>query len=299
VRGSTVIGLGLIGGSVALALNARGWDRSEGVREKARRRGIDVAASLEDALAGAELVVVAVPTRETNDVLAYAAALAPEALLTDVASLKMPARDAAATLPETARYVGGHPMASGAVGGIEGARPDLFRGRPWLLVPTPRSDAGAVETLERRIRELGAEPMIVDAERHDRAMTWISHLPLAVAAALARVVYREAGSDAAHFAGPGLLDTTRLAETPRNLAVELCFADPARLAAAVEDVSRELADLAALLKGEHRAGFESFLHDAAQARADIAARKTPPPADPGDPGDPAGPVRPAVRRPAP
>jgi prephenate dehydrogenase len=161
-------------------------------------------------------------------------------------------------------------MATGPVAGVEGASASLFSGRPWLLVPTSRSDAAAMDALEGHVRTMGARPLVVGAERHDAAMTWVSHLPLAVAAALARVVCREVGADVASLAGPGLLDTTRLAGTPLPLALELCLSDPVRLAAAVEEVSRELADVAALLKREHRTGFESFLHDAAHARADIA-----------------------------
>jgi prephenate dehydrogenase len=264
-----VIGIGLIGGSAALAFRARAWDRDEDVRAKARGRGIDVAESLEHALDGAELVMAAVSTREAAGVLKWAAARAPRALFTDVASLKRPAAEIAAVLPAGVRYVAGHPMAGGPVPGVQGASATLFAGRPWLLVPTSRSDAASVETLAELVRTIGAIPTVVDAKRHDAVMAWISHLPIAAAAALARVAAREVGADIGAFAGPGLTDTTRLAGTRLPLALELWMSDPPRLAAAVEAVARELSELAGLLRQNDRAVIESFLTEAARARETI------------------------------
>ena len=106
-----VAGLGLIGGSLALALGARGYDGNPSVRQAARRRGIDVADSLPDAVAGAEVVVAAVPTGATIPLLVEIARRAPAAALTDTASLKRPIVEAAPGLPAGARFVGGHPMA--------------------------------------------------------------------------------------------------------------------------------------------------------------------------------------------
>ena len=138
-----VVGTGLIGGSIALALGAKAWDRSGGVRDRARRRGVRASETLEEALEGAEIVVIAVSARETPDVLRAAAALAPGALFTDVASWKRGVVETAESLPPAIRYVAGHPMAGSTASGVEGADPALFTGRPWLVVPTPRSDAAS------------------------------------------------------------------------------------------------------------------------------------------------------------
>ena len=187
---AAVAGLGLIGGSLALALEARGYDGNPSVRDSARRRGIDVADSLADAIAGAEVVVAAVPTEATMSLLVQIARLAPDAIVTDTASLKLPIVEAALELPAGARFVGGHPMAGSHETGVEAASADLFRGRPWILCRTARSDDASLAAVTELVRAAGGRPVLLDAERHDRLMTWASHLPLAVASALARSVGR-------------------------------------------------------------------------------------------------------------
>ena len=268
---TVVVGLGLIGGSIALGAGGRGYDRDPSVRERARRRGIGVEDDLAAALEGADLVVLAAPTAAIPDLIAEAARLAPGAVLTDGASLKRPIVAAAARLPERARFVGGHPMAGGRAPGIDGADAALFRGRPWAIVPTARSDDGAVETVEALVSSLGARPVRLDAERHDRAMTWISHLPLAVSAALARAVGAGGGEDVPSLAGPGLRDTTRLASTPEALALELGLADPAALAAAIEAVAAELGRAAAALRRRDAAAAAAFFAGAREARRRLDA----------------------------
>jgi len=136
-----VLGLGLIGGSAALALEARGYDRDAAARTRARERGIDTVESLAEAVKGTEVVLLAVPTSETPALLREAAAAAPDALFTDAASLKRSiAAAAAGSLTGKTCFVGGHPMAGSRTAGIAGARADLFQDRPWLVVPTDKSD---------------------------------------------------------------------------------------------------------------------------------------------------------------
>ncbi|MGE5414932.1 MAG: prephenate dehydrogenase, partial [Syntrophomonadaceae bacterium] len=254
-----VVGLGSIGGSVALGSGARGWDRDEAVRERARRRGIAVAEDLAGALEGAELVVLAAPTGAIPGLLEDAARLAPDAVLTDCASLKRPVVAAAARLPQHARCVAGHPMAGGRAAGIDGADGALFRGRPWAIVRPARSDDDAVAAVERLVCSLGARPVPLEAERHDRLMTWISHLPLAVAAALARAASDGGGDDLARLAGPGLRDTTRLASTAEPLALELALADPGPLADAIDAVAGELRSASRELRAGDADALAAFL----------------------------------------
>ena len=267
---SAVIGTGLIGGSIALALRAPAWDRSASVRERARARGITVADSMEETMQGAAVVFVALSARETPEVLHAASAIAPGAVFTDAASWKRGVREMAETLPRGVRYVSGHPMAGSTASGVEGSDPALFAGRPWLLVPTSRTDAHSLELVARCVAEAGAIPVVIEPERHDFAMTWISHLPLIASACLARSVCRAVGAEVGSLAGPGLLDTTRLAGTPLPLGKELSLASPEDLAEALETLSRELSRVAALLRLGDRAALESFLQDANAARADIA-----------------------------
>lgn len=266
---AAVVGLGAIGGSVALAAAARGFDRDGGVRDRARRRGIDTRETLDEAVAGAEFVVTAVPTSETPGLLARIAALAPRALLTDCASLKRPVVAAAASLPPGAHFVAGHPMAGPKGDGVEAADPGIFRGRPWALVRTERTDdAGAAEA-EAFVRSLGARPVWLDAERHDRAMTWVSHAPLAVSAALARAASRAGGADLAALAGPGLLGATRLAGQAPALAMELALADSDALASAADAVAADLAELSAALKRADARAVRAFFEEAAALRRSL------------------------------
>jgi prephenate dehydrogenase len=266
---AAVIGLGLIGGSAALALRARAYDRNPRVRSRARELGIRVTETAADAVRGAELVLVAVPTSENPAVLREVARLAPSALLTDIASIKRPWLGAESDLPERVHYVSGHPMAGSVIPGLDGARADLFAGRPWLIVPRRHSKAADVEHLSDVVRRIGAIPIRVDAEHHDELMAWASHLPLVVAAALARAVDEGAGARVGGLAGPGLIDTTRLADTPLPLALELSLADPPFLADAIEKVVAELHIVAEALRAGDSDRVRAFFEEASQARKRI------------------------------
>jgi len=261
-----VAGLGLIGGSLALALGARGWDRDAATRLRARAKGIETAESLADALDGADVVFLAVSTGQTPPLLAEAAGASPRALFSDCASLKTPVVRAAESLPAGVRFVGGHPMAGSRTRGLEGADAGLFRGRPWALVPTARTDAGGLQRISETVARLGAAPVVLDAERHDAAMTRVSHLPHAVSAALAAAAGAVGSEDAARLAGPGLADTTRLAEAPMDLLLELAMADPRALADAVRDVGAELTRLADALRTGDTGAVRAFFERAAAAR---------------------------------
>jgi prephenate dehydrogenase len=263
---AAVVGLGLIGGSAALALQARGYDRDAGARSRARERGIDTAESLAEAVRGSDVVLLAVSTGETPALLREAAAAAPDALITDAASLKRPIAAAAAELPASARFVAGHPMAGSLIPGLAGARADLFRNRPWLIVPTERSDVHSIAAVQDLVRGMGARPAVVDAERHDALMTWVSHLPLAVASALARAVSSGADTGLDRVAGPGLLDTTRVADTPASLALELALSDAEALAAAIETVRAELDQIARSLREQKEETLRAYFEEAEQSR---------------------------------
>ena len=266
---AAVVGLGLLGGSVALGARAGGYDQDASVRERARRRGIETADTLADAVAGADLVVTAVPTADTPALLRELAALAPDAVLTDCASLKRPIVAAAHTLRAGARFVAGHPMAGARGHGVDAASGEIFRGRPWAVVRTARSDDDAVAAVWGFAVSLGARPVLLDAEQHDRAMTWISHLPQAVASALARAAGQSGGASLRDLAGPGLLDTTRLAGQPVALALELAEADPEALAGALDAVAAELEGLSrALRKGDAEA-VRALFEEAAAIRASL------------------------------
>ena len=262
-----VVGLGLIGGSIALAFEARGWDRGRAARDAARRVGIDARDSLGEALEGADVVFAAVPTSETPGLLDEISSAAPGALLTDTASLKRPVVAAASELRAGTRFVAGHPMAGSHRRGIEFASAELFRGRPWALCRTVRSDDEAFARVASLVRTVHARPVPIDAETHDRLMTWVSHAPLAVASALTGAASSEAGDALSSVAGPGFLDSTRVASQPPALALELALADPGRLADAIDAVDRRLRGLADALRRGDEAAVRAFFEEASQRRS--------------------------------
>ncbi|MBM4421494.1 MAG: prephenate dehydrogenase/arogenate dehydrogenase family protein, partial [Chloroflexi bacterium] len=190
-----VAGLGLIGGSLALALrdthSVTGWSPSASTRALAAKARLTVVDSLE-ALVPADAVVVAAPLDEVVPTLERLVPRAGSAVLLDVGSLKGPVAAFAERAPAGARIVGGHPMAGTTQTGFAAADADLFRGRPFLLVPTARSDENALALAGDLARAVGAVVTVIGAAEHDRIVAALSALPLAVASALART-----GADAA------------------------------------------------------------------------------------------------------
>lgn len=204
-----IAGLGLIGGSLALALR----DRHDVIAFDPAGTGDLAAATSLAGLLPADLVVVATPLDIVVPTLAALAPIAGDAVLLDVGSVKRDVVRYAAMAAGGARIVGGHPMAGSTGSGLTAARADLFRDRPFLIVPTARSDDAAMALAGDLARAVGAIPTVVSAEVHDRAVAMLSGLPLLIARALAA-----AGVDVADLAGPGFRDMTRLAATPKPLA---------------------------------------------------------------------------------
>lgn len=157
------------------------------------------------------LVVVAVPPDAVPDVVAAALRMFPLAVVTDVASVKAGPLARLLTGPAAVeRYVGGHPMAGSERSGPGAARADLFAGRPWAVTPHPHSRPSAVSAVHRLVRACGAVPVTLDAAEHDRAVASVSHLPHTAAAALAAVLLDAPDSHLA-LTGQGLRDVTRVA----------------------------------------------------------------------------------------
>jgi prephenate dehydrogenase len=217
-----LVGLGLIGGSIALAIRETapdavliGVDRPDRA-EAARRRGaIDHAVASAAALEAVDLVVLAVPPPAVLDILPDLARFGPETVVTDVASTKRHIVSAARAVG-LAAFVGGHPMAGSERAGLEHARADLFAARPWLLVEGTGGPATGAR-LERFVRSLGAEPQWITADAHDRGVAYVSHLPQLVAVALMNAVADGVGHDGLRLAGPAFRDMTRLASSPADL----------------------------------------------------------------------------------
>jgi prephenate dehydrogenase len=265
-----IAGLGLIGGSLALALRDRhdvtGYDTDERARAAAKAYGIPIATRL-DELVSADVVVVATPISAIVPALEQLAARSDGAVLLDTGSLKRGVADYAARAPHDARIVGGHPMAGTTSAGFSAADPGLFRGRAFLLVPTARSDDGAMALAGTIARDVGAVVTVCSAEVHDRAMARLVAGPLATAAALA-VVGAQA-DPLLSAAGPGFRDSTRLADTPADLATEVLFGNSADATAAIGSIIEALTQLRESLERGDRAYVRSFLAAARSVRSSL------------------------------
>jgi prephenate dehydrogenase len=264
-----VVGTGLVGTSVALAASrtgtsCSGFDSDATVLERAAARGsLEPARSLADAVAAAELVVVAVPVGVAPAVVREALdAAGPEAVVTDVASTKRPL--ASVSDP---RFVAGHPVAGGATGGPARATADLFDGATWFLAPTaatPRS----IELVERFVRSLGARPVRTDAEAHDRLLALTSHLPHALANVLMLRVAEAAETDDAPlaFAGASLREMTRLAGANAAVWSDIFLGNSDQIAAALAGLRASLDELEQALVAGDRGSIETTIAAAAAAR---------------------------------
>ncbi|MBE3073521.1 MAG: prephenate dehydrogenase/arogenate dehydrogenase family protein, partial [Actinobacteria bacterium] len=177
------------------------------------------------------------------------------ATVTDVGSTKRETVAAARALPARLRFIGGHPLAGAAVGGIEAARPDLFSGRPWILTP----EGGSAETpLVLLLRQLGADVRITTPQAHDELLAYISHLPQLAASALMTVVGAHAGEPGLALSGGGLRDTTRLASSPSDIWRDIAATNPDHLARALDELIAVLARLKDGLQGDGAALDEVF-----------------------------------------
>ncbi len=229
-----IIGLGLIGGSIGLALKRAnlsgveiaGVARSSETAARARKAGaIDLTArSAADAARGAGLVIVASPILTIPGVLEeIAPALEPGSVVTDAASTKaLVAQWAKDVLPAHAHFVGGHPMAGKEFQGLDAADADLFKGKPWVIAPDVNAPEAAVNTVIGLVQATGANPIFMDPQEHDSYVAAVSHLPLTVAAALFSVTVDSAAwPELAALASSGFRDTTRLASGSPEMAHDI------------------------------------------------------------------------------
>lgn len=248
-----IVGLGLIGGSIALAARQL-WptglvvavDVKDTLEKAMVLHAIDVAADDPVVLADVDLVILAAPVRQNLELLASLPDHLPRpAVVTDTGSTKREIVEAARKLPPNLTFVGGHPLGGAARGGIDHARPDLFVGRPWLFTPGTDGAAGAVEKLCEFATALGAKPRLLSAPEHDHLLAYISHLPQLVSSALMHLIGDAVGRDGLALTGRGLQDVTRLASSPAGIWKDVCSSNADELGPALDALIKVLADLRA------------------------------------------------------
>jgi len=268
-----VVGTGLIGSSVALAAgragtSCRGFDPDSAVLERAAGRGaLEPAASIADAVADADLVVVAVPVGAAAFVVREVLDAADvDVVVTDVASTKRPLMSIA-----DERFVPSHPVAGGTTGGPARAAADLFDAAIWFLTPTEASSAESVTLVERFVASLGARPVRTNADAHDRLLALTSHLPHALANVLMLRVAEAAtdGDEPLAFASASLREMTRLAGANAAVWSDIFLGNADEIVTALGGFRTSLDELEQALIARDRDSIEASIAAAADARGQL------------------------------
>ncbi|HEU5198480.1 MAG TPA: prephenate dehydrogenase/arogenate dehydrogenase family protein [Ktedonobacterales bacterium] len=289
-----IIGLGLIGGSLGLALRQAsnngdrppfeitGYDRSVERLQKANQMGaIDYASdALTAAVQDAQIVMLATPALAVHQLLREIAPfLHNGTIVTDSASTKAAVtRWAEDLLPADIPFIGGHPMA-GATGSLEAARADLFHDATYCLTPGRAATPQAIETLYRIIQALGATPLLIDAATHDRCVAAISHVPFLASVALVEMLTQDTHSDLmSRLASSGFRDTTRLASGDPTMYHDISLTNREAILSWLDAYSEQLQALRQILATADEAGdprLKRFFEQARQQRQNIIRAKIP------------------------
>jgi prephenate dehydrogenase len=256
-----IVGTGLIGTSLGLALAKQGTVAQLSDNSKANLRlAIEYGAGVEEQVEP-KLVVVCVPPDLTAEVVAEQLALHPAATVTDVASVKSEIQQRVAELSgKSLRYVGSHPMAGRERGGPDSARADLFFTRPWVITPDFLTSPDAVEQVRNLAIQIGALPLAMSAEEHDRAVALVSHLPQLVASALAARL--ESGEESyLNLTGQGLRDTARIASSDSSLWLQILSQNSNEIAPLLSALRQDLEDLEKAFSNLDESGSLAKIHN--------------------------------------
>lgn len=244
-----VVGAGLMGTSVALALTATGVEVHLVDHDLAALAlAVDLGAGTDRPPIGdPDVVVLAVPPAAVARVLADVQRLYPSSTFTDLSSVKSrPQAEAESLGLDLTRYVGGHPMAGRERTGAGAARADLFEGRPWVLTPGPTTSPAALRLVEELVRRCRADLVVMSPERHDRAVALVSHAPQVLASLMAARL-EPSDPDLVALAGQGLRDVTRIAASDPALWTEILTANAPFVSAVLDGVAADLAEVRAAL----------------------------------------------------
>jgi prephenate dehydrogenase len=269
-RRANIVGAGLIGGSIGLALRERGWFVTGTDRDEARaQRALELGAL--DAVgddAAAEVTFVATPVGSVAD--ASRAALARGAVVTDVGSVK----GSIVAAVDDPRFIGGHPMAGSEQEGVEGARADLFEGAVWVLTPTAATDHDAHALVRSIVTSLGAEVVELPPDRHDALVAVVSHVPHLTAATLMTLAAEGAEEHRAllRLAAGGFRDMTRIASGHPGIWPDICVENRDAIVAALEELEAMVRKVRDVVAAGDRASLLDVLERARSARRSLPAR---------------------------
>jgi prephenate dehydrogenase len=256
-----IVGVGLIGGSFGLALRKAGFrgtilgvSSRRSLGQALERGAIDRGATLEEAAAASDLLFLSQPISGILETLRLLDTLVrPEALVTDAGSTKQAIVEEARRSLRRCTFLGGHPMAGKELRGAAAADADLFRGRPWILTSSP--DHPVATEFRKWIGLFGAREIILDPAQHDRLAAWSSHLPQLASTALAALLHDRA-PEAASVAGPGLIDSTRLAMSSFDLWRDILETNQAEVSAVLDAYIEKLQTLRSNFEMEFAKGSE-------------------------------------------
>jgi prephenate dehydrogenase len=271
-----LIGVGLVGGSLGLALRdsgvaeVRGFDPAPGATDAALQCGAitTACADVASAVDGAEVVVVCAPVGEIPGIVGQVlASTGDDVAVTDVGSAKSAVLDGL-THAQLARFCGGHPVAGDERSGVAHARTDLFDGATWFLTPTEETRPDLLARVHGMVASVGAVPVAVDVQVHDHLMALVSHLPHVMASGLMRQAAGTApqGREALGSAGPSFRDLTRVAGSSPTLWADILLSNRAAVLDATRNHRAELAEVEAALERGDRGWLEGFFQSAAEGR---------------------------------
>lgn len=270
-RRANVLGLGLIGGSICVALRDRGWivsgdDADPSRVTEALSRGIVAKAGVDR---GAEVTFVAVPVMAVGDQVRRAL-IETDGFVTDVGSVK----SAVCESIRDARFIGGHPMAGSELEGLDGADPDLFTGAVWVLTPTPETSDSAFATVAGIVGDLGAEVVGLSPERHDELVAVVSHVPHLTAATLMGVASSRATEHAAllRLAAGGFRDMTRIASGHPAIWLDICDENRDAIVSTLSTLIDGLSSMRSIVADGDRDRLLARLSTAREARANLPGR---------------------------
>ncbi len=278
-----IIGMGLIGGSMALALKKEnygsqviGYDLSEpSLKAALKAEAIDkMARSLQDAVEGADLVVLSTPVGHYQALMQQMAAyLSTGAIVTDVGSVKgHVARLAEDLLPKEVKFIGGHPMAGSEQGGFKAATATLFENAYYFLTPQGGATDDGLEKLKVLVKIMGALPIVIDPTEHDRVAATISHIPHMTAAILVDILEDSEGISDRFFVGGGFRDTTRIASGNPEMWKDIFLYNRQEMLRGIQKIENRLLKIKGYLMDQNELDILNLLKRAKNLRDQIPHR---------------------------